>query len=75
MFTGGNMEKKKVNLGWYIIASALIWGLTMITCALALKGTDGYLKIQLILGGAAAVHLLFIWIPIAAMIGKKNKEK
>jgi hypothetical protein len=69
------MEKKPFSIGWYIIASALIWGLTMVTCALALKGTDGYLKIQLILGSAAAVHLLLIWIPFAAMIGKNNKKK
>jgi len=68
------MEKKPFTIGWYIIASALIWGLTMIGCALLLRGTDGYMKTQLILGGAAAVHLLFVWLPLAAMIGKKNKK-
>ena len=69
------MEKKKISIGWYIIGSALIWGLVMIGCALALRGTDGYKEIQLILGGGAAVHLIFIWGPVAAMIGKKNKEE
>ena len=68
------MKNKPFSLGWYIIGSAIIWGLVMLTSAIALKGTDGYMKIQLILGGGAVFHLLFIWAPIAAMIGKKNKE-
>ncbi|MCK4531072.1 MAG: hypothetical protein KAU44_07820 [Candidatus Marinimicrobia bacterium] len=68
------MEKRKSNIGWYIIGSALIWGLTMIGCAMALKGTDAYQSIQLILGGGAAVHLIIIWGPLAVMTGKKHKE-
>ena len=69
------MEKRKSNIGWYIIGSAILWGVVMLGCAFALKGTDGYLKIQLILGGGAVAHLLFIWVPLGAQFAKKNKEE
>ena len=69
------MENKKGILGYYIIGSALIWGLTIIGCALMLKGTDCYGKIATILGGAAGVHLILIWGPLAAQMKKLLGEK
>jgi len=46
--------------GVIIIVNACIWGLVMITAALALRGTGAYQKIQLVLGGGAAVSLLVV---------------
>jgi len=69
------MEKKVISMGWFIIASALIWGITMIACAIMLRGTDGYMKIQLILGTGAALHLMLIWVPLATRFGKKKMNK
>jgi Mg/Co/Ni transporter MgtE len=46
--------------GVIAIVNACIWGLVMITTALALKGTGAYQKIQLILGGGAAASLLVV---------------
>jgi len=69
------MEKKPFSIGWYIIGSAIVWGVVMLACAFALKGTDGYMKIQLFLGMGAAVHLIVIWVPLAAQIRKRLIEK
>ena len=68
------MEKKKGFLGYYIIGSAILWGITIIGCALMLKGTDCYPKISTILGAGAAIHLILIWGPLAAQIKKLRKE-
>ena len=46
--------------GVIIIINACIWGLVMITAALALRGTGANQKIQLILGGGAAASLLIL---------------
>ncbi len=43
-----------------IIVNACIWGFVLIATARALKGTDGYEKIQTILGGGAAASLLVV---------------
>jgi len=55
---------KKGKIGYSIIASAVVWGLVMIGCALVLKGTPYKSEITNILIGGAAIHLLFIWIPL-----------
>jgi hypothetical protein len=65
------MEKKKSAIGYYIIGSAIIWGLTILGCALKLKAA--YNEISLILGGAAGIHLILIWGPLAAQL-KKERE-
>jgi len=67
------MEKQPFSIGWYIIASAILWGLAILACALILK--SDYMKVQLILGGAAAVHLIVIWLPLAAKIKKEHQDK
>ena len=70
------MEKKSFSIGWYIIASAIVWGIVMLACAFALRGTDGYMKIQLFLGMGASVHLIVIWVPLAAQLKKQlNKDE
>ncbi len=52
--------------GYFIIASAIIWGAVIIGCSLKLKGTGCYDQISTILIGGFICHLLFIWGPIAA---------
>lgn len=69
------MEKKPFSIGWYIIGSAVIWGLVILACAIGLRGTDGYMKIQLFLGLGSVLHLILIWVPLAARIGKDRKDK
>ena len=46
--------------GMLIIVNACIWGLVMITCSLALKGTGAFGEIQHILGGGAGGTMLLI---------------
>jgi hypothetical protein len=36
---------------------------------------DGYMRIQVFLGMGAAVHLIVIWVPLAARIKKAMNEK
>lgn len=66
------MEKKKNFLGYFIIASALIWGATIIGCALKLKGAYTEISNILILG--AALHIILIWGPLAAQIKKLKNQ-
>ena len=46
--------------GVVVIVNSVIWGAVLIGCAIALKGTGAYEKIQLILGGGAAFSLLAV---------------
>lgn len=69
------MEKKPFSIGWFIIASAIVWGIVMLACAFALKGTGGYMKIQVFLGAGAAIHLIIIWAPLAMRIKKALSEE
>ncbi|MBT7900405.1 MAG: hypothetical protein HN601_05590 [Candidatus Marinimicrobia bacterium] len=68
------MEKKKMSIGVYIIASAIIWGAVIIGCSLQLKNTGCFAEITYILSTASVIHLLFIWGPVAILF-KKLKEK
>ncbi len=52
-----------------LIVNACIWGAIMIGCSLALKGTDGYEKIQNILVGGASFSL----IVAGALVAKTSK--
>ena len=50
-----------MNKPWIIeIANAIIWGIVLLGCAYALKGTGAYQDIQLILGGGAALSLIVV---------------
>jgi hypothetical protein len=55
--------------GVVIIVNAVIWGLVILGCSLALKGTGMYEKIQLILGGGAAFSIILL----GAGMPKRNK--
>jgi len=68
------MDKKKGILGYYIIASAIIWGITIIVCALKLRGTECFNEISFILTSAAGIHLILIWGPLAAQLKKQREE-
>ena len=61
---------KKSKIGFAIIASAIVWGAVIISCSLALKGTECYSEIQNILVAGVIVHLLFIWGPLVAQTRK-----
>jgi len=65
---------KKISIGYYIIASAIIWGVVIIACAVTLAGTPQVVTVNWILAVASAAHLLFIWGPLAGAIGKAKKE-
>ncbi len=64
----------KPSIGIYIIASALIWGLVMLGCALSMRGTECYPLMQNILNAGAGIHLIIIWGPLAVQF-KKLKEQ
>lgn len=66
---------KKISIGPYIIASAIIWGAVSIACAFILKGTGYYQEISLILNGGAAFHLMLLWVPLASQLKKNEKEE
>lgn len=67
------MVKKKASIGFFIIASALIWAAVIIGCSLKLKGTDCFDEILYILSAGTTIHLILIWGPLAVMF-KKIKE-
>ena len=53
------MSKSRTNVA--IIASAIIWGGTIIACAIELTGTPYSSRIVSTLSISAAVHLILIW--------------
>lgn len=61
---------KKKTIGYYILASAIIWGAVIIGCAFKLKGTPYYEEISPILIGGVIIHLLLIWAPLANQFRK-----
>ena len=65
---------KKGKIGYFIIASAIVWGAVIIACASALKGTPYKADINNILIGGSTIHLLFIWGPLGALF-RTQKEK
>nr|NQU93741.1 hypothetical protein [Bacteroidota bacterium] len=69
------MDKKKMSIGMFIIASAIIWGAVIIGCALKLKGTACFDEIVYILSTGATIHLLFLWGPLAIQFKKLNKDE
>jgi len=47
--------------GAVLIGNAIVWGVVMIACASALKGTGAFQDIQLILTGGAGFSLLVVF--------------
>jgi hypothetical protein len=68
------LNKKAWTSGALIIASAIIWGVVILGCSFALKGTECYGEIQNILVGGTFVHIILLGTPITMSI-IKTKEK
>ncbi len=66
---------KKSKIGYFIIASAIVWGAVIIGCSLKLKGTPYYDEISPILIGGASFHLIFIWGSLVSQFRKNKEEK
>jgi len=66
---------KKNNIGYLIIASAIIWGAVIVGCALVLRGTPDSEPVRNILIGGVIAHLLFIWAPLGKRFRDKQKEE
>ena len=66
---------KANKIGYFIIASALVWGAVIIGCALKLKGTPYFNEISPILTVGTVIHLLFIWGPLGSGARKKKNDK
>ncbi|MFC2151494.1 hypothetical protein ACFLSE_03125 [Bacteroidota bacterium] len=63
---------KKGAIGYFIIASAIIWGAVIIGCSLKLRGTTYYQEISPVLIGGMLTHLFFIWGPLVSQFKKKT---
>ena len=63
------------SIGYFIIASALVWGAVMIGCSLKLKGTECYDQISNILIGGSTIHLIVIWPLVGNLLRKIQNEK
>ena len=68
------MQKGKMQRGMMLIGNAIIWGLVIIGCSLALKGTGAYQEIQTILGGGAMTTMFLILFGTRANVKKPKDE-
>lgn len=66
---------KKISIGWFIIASALLWAVVLIGCSLILYDTTYKNPVNLLVGGGWLLHLIIIWIPLANKIKKAGKNR
>lgn len=64
------MESKKTTIGWFIIASAIVWAGVILGCSFKLQGTDCYSEISVYLTLGASLHLLLVMAPLALQIRK-----
>ena len=64
----------KNKIGYFIIASAIVWGGVIWGCAFTLKGMAEKQAVVQILSLGIVVHLLFIWGPMVVAL-KKNKKQ
>lgn len=60
--------------GYFIIASALIWGMTIIAASLMMGDFIDKQKVLQMLGAGAGLHLILIWGPLAAIIGRMKAK-
>ena len=65
---------KKVYIGWFIIGSALIWGMTIIAAALMMPDFESKQRVINMLGAGAGIHLIIIWGPLAAVVSGLNRK-
>jgi len=66
---------KKINIGYFIIASAIIWGAVIIACAIILKGTIYKDDITYVIYAGTFIHLFFIWAPLAIQFKKSKGDQ
>jgi hypothetical protein len=66
---------KKTNVGYLIIASAIIWGAVIVGCSFKLKGTECYEVISNILFAGVIMHFFLIWTPLGIQFRKKKEDK
>lgn len=64
----------KTQLGYTIIASAIVWGVVLIMCGSVLSGTPYKQAVTNILIGGASFHLFFIWAPLGRKFKSGNPE-
>jgi hypothetical protein len=62
---GAGMQRQ--NLGPYVIASAIIWGLTIVGASMLMGDVPDKSKVLGLLGTGAGVHLILIWGPLAVL--------
>jgi hypothetical protein len=73
------MEKSKkqigssIQIGAFILGSAILWGGTIIGCSLKLKGTECFDEILMPLSLGAGFHLILIWGGLSAKFKKFTK--
>lgn len=65
---------KKSKIGYFIIASAIVWGAVIIGCTMILKGTPYKEDVAYILYAGAIIHLIFIWGTLTTQARKNDKE-
>ena len=68
------MKTEAMKTGVMIIVNACIWGLVILSCSHALKGTGAYEEIQNILVGGAGSTMLLILFGTRMPFMKQNGE-
>jgi hypothetical protein len=64
----------KGKIGYFIIASAIVWGAVIIGCAMVLKGTPYKEDVTYILYAGTVIHLIFIWGTLATQLKELKKN-
>ena len=68
------MKNQFMTVGIFIIASAVIWGVVIVGCSMALRGTECYDSIRNILTGGVISHIILIWGPLALLFRKQKEQ-
>jgi len=64
----------KGKIGYFILASAIVWGAVIIGCAMVLKGTPYKEDVTYILYAGTVIHLIFIWGTLASQFNELKKN-
>ncbi len=62
------------HVGYYIIASAIVWGAVIVGCSLKLKGTPYYEEISPILFSGVIIHFILICVPLGIQFKRMKEE-
>jgi hypothetical protein len=66
---------KKKFIGNFIIGSSIIWGAVVIGAAFLMRGFENKAQVLSLLSTGAGVHLIIVWVPLAARIKKELGER